>query len=183
MKQCSKCKEWKEIDQFHKNNKNKDKLQSQCKQCQHEGNIRYRDRGYKVKEGSQNVCKYCGKDLPIYAKYCPGCKKKETWEAKKKFIEETGKVVENLSTTDASARKWAKKYLLEKYGNKCMMCGIEEWLGKPVMLICDHIDGDSTNTCIDNFRLLCPNCDSTLPTYLNRNKGKGRKSRGLYNYR
>lgn len=41
----------------------------------------------------------------------------------------------------------------------------------------DHIDGDSTNNRRDNLRLVCPNCDSQLPTYKNRNHGKGRHAR------
>ena len=33
------------------------------------------------------------------------------------------------------------------------------------------------NNIISNLRLVCPNCDSQLPTYKNRNKGNGRHSR------
>lgn len=46
--------------------------------------------------------------------------------------------------------------------------------GLPLRLVLDHIDGNSTDNCRDNLRLVCPNCDSQLPTYKARNKGSGR---------
>lgn len=41
----------------------------------------------------------------------------------------------------------------------------------------DHIDGDAANNRRDNLRMVCPNCDSQLPTFKSRNRGKGRHSR------
>lgn len=38
----------------------------------------------------------------------------------------------------------------------------------------DHIEGDSTNNRRENLRLVCPNCDSQLPTFKARNRGNGR---------
>jgi len=67
-----------------------------------------------------------------------------------------------------------KKYLLEKYGNKCQICGNTEWLENPIPLVCDHIDGNPENHSIENFRLVCGNCDMLLPTYKSQNKGLGR---------
>jgi len=40
--------------------------------------------------------------------------------------------------------------------------------------VLDHIDGDSGHNARSNLRLICPNCDSQLPTYKSRNKGRGR---------
>lgn len=61
---------------------------------------------------------------------------------------------------------------------RCAICGIyREWNDRPLTLVLDHIDGDSTNNWRWNLRLVCPNCDSQLPTYKMRNKGKGRHSR------
>jgi len=70
-----------------------------------------------------------------------------------------------------------KKYLIEVRGNECEMCGTKEWLGKPILLIADHIDGNSDNNLLDNIRLICSNCDATLDTYKNRNKDRGRDSK------
>jgi predicted amidophosphoribosyltransferase len=54
--------------------------------------------------------------------------------------------------------------------NKCAKCGIEPiWCNEPLMLVLDHIDGDSRNHSRNNLRLLCPNCNSQTPTFAGRN--------------
>ncbi|MFF4258954.1 HNH endonuclease signature motif containing protein [Streptomyces sp. NPDC001663] len=56
---------------------------------------------------------------------------------------------------------------------RCSLCGTEAvWLGEPLPLEVDHIDGDWRNNRIENLRLLCPNCHSTTDTYRGRNKGR-----------
>jgi hypothetical protein len=72
-----------------------------------------------------------------------------------------------------------KRYLLDKYNNKCPECG---WDRKNVStnkvpLEIDHIDGNSENNSEENLRLLCPNCHSLTANYKNLNRGKGRKWR------
>ena len=72
-----------------------------------------------------------------------------------------------------------KRYLREKYGNKCCLCGwseINPTTGK-VPLVADHIDGNWQNNHESNLRLVCPNCDSLGPTYAALNKGNGRRNR------
>ena len=54
--------------------------------------------------------------------------------------------------------------------------------GKPISLWCDHIDGDASNDSPDNFQMVCPNCDSQQDTFGAKNRGNGRKSRGLPQY-
>jgi hypothetical protein len=75
---------------------------------------------------------------------------------------------------EAVSRRYAKTYLIGTVGNKCSICGITDWMGKPVPLVCDHISGDSTDNSIENFRLVCCNCDAQLPTFKSKNRGKGR---------
>lgn len=52
----------------------------------------------------------------------------------------------------------------------CSCCGNSEWLGGPIPLELDHIDGNSANNSLTNLRLLCPNCHALTPTYRGKNK-------------
>lgn len=76
-----------------------------------------------------------------------------------------------------------KRYLREKFGNKCCLCGWAEVNKKTnlVPLVADHIDGNWRNNIEGNLRLICPNCDSLTPTYAGLNRGNGRKQRELSN--
>jgi len=59
-------------------------------------------------------------------------------------------------------RRYLKKRLVEEnwVEEDCSSCGYNEIvMGKDhVALLIDFIDGDSSNTKLDNIRLLCPNC-------------------------
>jgi hypothetical protein len=46
------------------------------------------------------------------------------------------------------------------------------WNGKPLLPTLDHIDGNKQNNLPSNLRLLCPNCDSQLPTRGGKNRGR-----------
>jgi|SRR3989344_2611547 len=72
-----------------------------------------------------------------------------------------------------------KKYLREKFRNKCCLCGWSEVNQKTgtVPLVADHIDGSWHNNIESNLRLICPNCDALSPTFAALNKGNGRKNR------
>lgn len=76
-----------------------------------------------------------------------------------------------------------KRYLREKFGNKCCLCGWAEVNPKTrlVPVVADHIDGNWRNNVEENLRLLCPNCDSLTPTYAALNRGNGRKHRAVSN--
>ena len=47
----------------------------------------------------------------------------------------------------------------------CSVCGQEPfWMGKPLTLILDHINGYNKDNRLENLRWVCPNCNSQLET-------------------
>ena len=78
-------------------------------------------------------------------------------------------LVENSTYT---ARSQLKKRLVAKglLEYKCSVCSLKEWLGKPISLQLDHINGQFDDNRIENLRLICPNCHSQSLTYAGKNK-------------
>lgn len=52
------------------------------------------------------------------------------------------------------------------------------WNGQPFKPILDHVEGNNSDNRPEMLRLLCPNCDSQLPTRGGANKGRIKKSEG-----
>lgn len=110
--------------------------------------------------------KYCGN-------ICRGSHKsklhKEAWYA---------------GTVQHPERTTIRKYLTEDRGYKCEIseCGLSEWLGKPITLHVDHIDGNPGDDRPSNVRLICPNCHSQTEFLGAANKGRGRGSLGIKLY-
>lgn len=56
---------------------------------------------------------------------------------------------------------------------KCVKCSNEgEWMGEPITLQLDHINGVNNDHRLENLRFLCPNCHSQTKTYGGRNSKK-----------
>lgn len=98
--------------------------------------------------GSDRICDSCNRRNPTFYK---------------------NKIWNELTRDD-----WRRRRLIEERGIGCEMCFGTEWLGKPIPVEVDHIDGNHNNNEITNVRLLCPNCHATTPTYRGRNKKRKR---------
>lgn len=125
-----------------------------------------------------NNCLFCGSKTERFGyKYCSiRCQSDYQFFS---YIKrwQTGKV-SGLSTLGTVTRH-IKRYLREKYKNKCSLCGWSQInpITGSVPLVADHIDGNWRNNVEENLRLLCPNCDSLTSTFCGLNKGNGRKNR------
>ena len=64
----------------------------------------------------------------------------------------------------------------------CEKCGQNEnWNNEKISLILDHINGDNTDNRLKNLRIVCPNCNATLPTHGGKNiKFKSKSERKKY---
>ena len=53
--------------------------------------------------------------------------------------------------------------------NRCEVCGITRWMGKPVNMQLHHRNGDGSDNRLENIQFLCGNCHSQTDTYGGRN--------------
>jgi 5-methylcytosine-specific restriction endonuclease McrA len=115
-------------------------------------------------------CLGCGVTLIRGRKYCSNqCQAQKT----------RALINEQILRGEEVSHQQLRRYLIETYGGKCMICGWDKKnvVTKRTPIELDHIDGDSSNNDLSNLRLLCPNCHAIQPTYKALNKGKGRHSR------
>jgi 5-methylcytosine-specific restriction endonuclease McrA len=88
------------------------------------------------------------------------------------------RVEQGLGTSTA-----LKSYLIHQHGYQCTICKIGDWMGKPISLHLDHIDGNSDNNLVSNGRILCPNCHSQTETFCGKNIKNTKRNRYLQVYK
>lgn len=92
-----------------------------------------------------------------------------------------GMPIKDLLSSAARNRSHIKKRLLAArlVENRCQRCRHAEWLGKPLTIHLDHINGIKNDNRLENLRMLCPNCHSQTLTFSGRNVGRREAKRDL----
>lgn len=160
-----------------------DKKSKKCKQCSKPI--------YKSKYFCSNSCsaKYNNiRKIKKYSVSCLNCEKtvinanSETKFCSRKCCGEfrTKGIFQQIKNgTGSFNSETYKKFMISKYGEKCMLCDWAELNTNtnsiPIEL--HHIDGDSDNNKVNNLQLLCPNCHSLTKYWKGATKGNGRYSK------
>jgi hypothetical protein len=127
-----------------------------------------------------NPCETFNKDTSRIARYCLNCGKELDYSAKKycsndcqaqyeytSYIERWKNGEESGVIGKYATSKYIRKYLFNKYSDKCQKCGWGEINPSTglIPLQIHHKDGNCVNNSEDNLELLCPNCHSLTETY------------------
>ena len=123
-------------------------------------------------------CLNCGTKIKGRKIYCSNICQQEYHY--KKYIRDWKNGL-NTGSDLSGASEYVKKYIREKYNNKCVKCGWDKTnpVTKKVPVQIEHINGNAEDNQEDNLILLCPNCHSLTPTFGSLNRGKGRTTRRL----
>ena len=101
------------------------------------------------------------------------CLKYKSNETYKYFLEHP----EEFCRGNYVPRHSIREHILTEQNNVCAICSGETMHNnKPLVFILDHIDGNASNNCRKNLRMICPNCDSQLETYKSKNKNSTRRN-------
>lgn len=122
------------------------------------------------------TCLACGAELVMHQKKFCGvqCQQEHGRAVRTREWLATG-VAPNIGGWSSH---YIRRYIFEDQRGCCGICGSPaHWMGMRLVFVLDHIDGDSTNNARENLRMVCPNCDSQLPTYKSKNRGNRRHFR------
>lgn len=127
--------------------------------CNHSCSAKYNNQGVTRHIKGTKICS-CGNPKKVTNKYCAECIEKRVYNPKV------------LTLEAAKSDRTRRKIIIQQRGYHCEVCGINDWMNKPIKLELDHIDGNADNNTAENLRLICPNCHSQTETYKGANAGK-----------
>lgn len=83
-------------------------------------------------------------------------------------------LVENstYSSTSSLKRRLFKEGLLNEH---CDICGVSEWMNRPISLQLHHLNGNPVDHRIENLQILCPNCHSQTDNFAGRKQKRVKK--------
>lgn len=128
-------------------------------------------------------CLNCGNQLKNRGKYCS--KECENNYRYKRFIKKWSSGEVNGSNSCGETRDFVRRYLLEKYDEKCQICGFNKknpFTGNSILQV-HHIDGDCFNGKESNLQLLCPNCHAMTSNFGSRNANSTRRDKRTKYYK
>lgn len=138
-----------------------------CELCPYETDVREKFAGHR----SGHVRRGEIKPRPLVSHVCKECGL--SFESGRALGSHTSRHRSDRRTFDElRTDKCRKRRLIDTQGHRCEVCHNDTWMGQPIPLQLDHVDGDSDNNLRQNVRLLCPNCHAQTPTYCGKNKGK-----------
>lgn len=113
--------------------------------------------------GSQSHIKKQAVKVGIDFSHFPG--KRMSGFAKKPIVAQSleFRMIQNSTIKSSELRRRLIKSGLKEH--KCEGCGMREWLGNPIPLELDHINGEHTDCRFENLMILCPNCHAVKTLY------------------
>ncbi len=126
--------------------------------CNQSCSASYNNKGVTRHIKRSRLCS-CGKPKKLVNKYCDDCGSQHIYH-------------KTLTLDAAKSDRTRRNLLIKERGAQCEVCGITDWMGKPIKFELDHVDGNADNNSPENLRLICPNCHSQTETYKGANAGR-----------
>jgi hypothetical protein len=100
----------------------------------------------------------------------------DPWAAQRAALERGRRPAKPLEEVLVEGSRYSRGLLKERLyaaglkQRECELCGQdEEWHGRRMALILDHVNGVGDDNRLANLRIVCPNCAATLDTHCGRN--------------
>jgi hypothetical protein len=157
-KECSKCKEWKELTLFRKDKGKWDGLYPYCKECANakDRNI-YKKNPEKKKQAVKDYMEKHPEKYNIYKPYNPKYYSSEKSRLKKRARDMKRRALKKEADLHHQITDEVIKAVLEKYNNCCVYCGenVSEKFHIDHKLPLSRGGGNE----IENLALSCPDCN------------------------